>query len=204
MTKSSGPQPSVHLRVVTTDEGFAQLREPWNALVAHIDGHVFLRHEWFVAAWAWRRSEASLKILCAYADNVLVGVLPLIHPPDTSHGTRLLEYLSVPDAQLCDLLVDPAAGPAVGCAVADHLLATAPMWDQLCIDRLPADSAAQRWLAPVLAGKEVMAQFHAVAPQSVRRPGCIVDRLPGLLVAQHQEDAKPRGQPTRKSRRCQG
>jgi CelD/BcsL family acetyltransferase involved in cellulose biosynthesis len=127
-----------------------------------VDGNVFLRHEWFSAAWAWQRSQADLYILCAYAGPRLVGVLPLIQARDTSPNKGPLKFLSVPDAQWCDLLAEPASARAVGPALAEHLLSSAPEWDQLCLDKLPADSAARSWLAPALAERNVPAHFESV------------------------------------------
>lgn len=162
MNLTARPQPVLRIEEVTTDAGFALLREPWNALVERTDGNVFLRHEWFAAAWAWRRSQASLWILCAYAESRLVGVLALMQARDAPHRGRPLQFLSVPDAQWCDLLADPGFGPAVGTALVEHLLSNAPQWDQLSLDRLPAGSAVQTWLAPALVDKGVAAHFEAI------------------------------------------
>ncbi|HZF78363.1 MAG TPA: hypothetical protein VEZ89_01095, partial [Rubrivivax sp.] len=162
MRSTARQQAAMRIEEVTTDAGFAQLREPWNALVALIDGHVFLRHEWFFAAWAWQRNQASLYILCAYEGARLVAVWPLVVSRDTAHPGTRLTFLSVPDTQWCDLLADPASAPAAGPAMVEHLLSNGPHWDQLCLDRLPQDSAAKTWLAPALFEGGVPAHVEAV------------------------------------------
>ena len=86
-------------------------------------GQVFLRHEWFGAAWAWQRTDAaSLWIACAHAGDRLVGVLPLMRPPTSHSGTRLLQFLSVPDAQWCDVLIEPELGSTVARSLVSQLL----------------------------------------------------------------------------------
>jgi hypothetical protein len=70
--------------------------------------------------------------------------------------------LSVPDSQWCDFLTEPELAPAVGPALVKHLLSNAREWDQLCLDKLPADSAARSWIAPAFAERNAPVHFEAV------------------------------------------
>lgn len=145
--------PAISVRVVDNEAEFERLRSGWNSLVDRSPQQVFLRHEWFSAAWAWRRTEgAQLWIVCAYAGDRLAGVMPLLRPLSPGYGgSRFLRFLSVPDAHWCDVLVDSEFGPSVGRAFVAHLVERAAQWDVLCLDRLDERSQAERWLAPALA-----------------------------------------------------
>ena len=152
MTATYRTEPALSLRVISTDAAFQSLRADWNRLVERSAGGIFLRHEWFSAAWAWRKTEEGVApwIVCAYLGERLVGVLPLLRPPASHSGARCLHFLCVPDSQWCDALVDPDHGPAVGQALVAHLVEHASAWDVLRLERLAADSHAARWLAPAL------------------------------------------------------
>jgi hypothetical protein len=69
--------PDLTLEAITAEDAFLALREQWNALVSACPvPNVFLRHEWFDAAWQWRRLDATLRTLVARRDGALVGALP--------------------------------------------------------------------------------------------------------------------------------
>ena len=163
MTAPSRTEPALTLRLVTSEAGFAALRADWNRLVERVGGPVFLRHEWFGAAWAWQRTDAaSLWIACAYAGDRLVGVLPLMRPPTSHSGTRLLQFLSVPDAQWCDVLIEPELGSTVAQPLVSQLLLHSASWDVLRLDRLALRSQATRWFAPALAEQGLAARVDTV------------------------------------------
>ena len=163
MTAPSRTEPALTLRLVTSEAGFAALRADWNRLVERVGGPVFLRHEWFGAAWAWQRTDAaSLWIACAYAGDRLVGVLPLMRPPTSHSGTRLLQFLSVPDAQWCDVLIEPELGSTVARSLVSQLLLHSASWDVLRLDRLALRSQATRWFAPALAEQGLAARVDTV------------------------------------------
>jgi hypothetical protein len=105
---------------------------------------VFLFHEWFSAAWEWRKLDSSLLVICAYDEERLVGVLPLVLQPADSRGfgIRRAELLTVPDTQLCDLLVAPAYANVVPEALATELLRQRARWDLLRLDYLANDAIA--------------------------------------------------------------
>ena len=132
--------------------GFLQLREQWNELVANRS--VFLRHEWFDAAWQWRRLDETvqLAILCAYRGTNLVGVCPLIQVVGQISGIRrwILEFLTVPDNQSCDLIAAESEQTAVADSIAATLSAQRGEWDVLHLSYLPEDSLVRSALTQAL------------------------------------------------------
>jgi CelD/BcsL family acetyltransferase involved in cellulose biosynthesis len=122
-----------------SESEFAALREPWNALVERsASPSVFLRHEWFSAAWAWRKQSAQLLVLCAYSDDELSGILPLVieSTSDTGVALRRLEFLTVPDTQLCDLIAAPGQAVTLAQAFAAELAKRRGQWDLMYFDYL--------------------------------------------------------------------
>lgn len=112
---------------------------------------MFLRHEWFDAAWAWRKSDARLAILCIREQNQLVGIAPLI--VESARLARLplrrLALLTVPDTQFADILLAPDhKGPAAAAIAA--AIAARPGWDALTLTHLPENAEATRSLLPAL------------------------------------------------------
>lgn len=152
------------LRVCEIDDesGFQALKESWNKLAESTSAHVFLRHEWFDAAWAWRRADAALGILCVSSSDRLVGILPSLRPRRTAHNGRLIKFLTVPDTQFCDLLVEPQEKERVCRALADHLVATAAHWDALHLECLPPNSIIETALLPVLSACGLQSRLSAV------------------------------------------
>ena len=156
-------EPELTVRLVGSEAGFASLRADWNRLAERVAGPVFLRHEWFSAAWAWQRTDAAaLWIACAYAGDRLVGVLPLMRPPASHSGTRLLQFLSVPDAQWCDVLIEPELGSMVARALVTQLMQQSASWDVLRLERLAIRSQAARWFAPALVEQGLAARVDTV------------------------------------------
>src|SRR5438477_1846293 len=76
---------------VSMEPEFLALERDWNSVAqsAHPTS-IFLRHEWFVAAWAWKKMSAHLHILVARQGPSVVGVLPLIRRSNPS--SRVVEY----------------------------------------------------------------------------------------------------------------
>jgi CelD/BcsL family acetyltransferase involved in cellulose biosynthesis len=133
-------------------DAFLALRDDWNALAG--GRSVFLRHEWFDAAWQWRRLEEGtrLLILGAYRGERLAGALPLVRRIVRARGVtqRALEFLTVPDVQLCDLIVADGEGIGVSSAFAAELHRRAGSWDALRLTHLPEESIAAGTLAHAL------------------------------------------------------
>ena len=163
MIEFSSHDQALRVEEISTDSGFMRLRDSWNCLADRVAGHVFLRHEWFSAAWAWRKNDAALWIVCVFSDDRLVGALPLVRLRHIQSGSRVLEFLCVPDSQWCDVLIDPDAGPSVGHALVHHIVAKSPLWDVLRLERLAANSQVQNWLIPALVARGLAAQLEPVA-----------------------------------------
>jgi CelD/BcsL family acetyltransferase involved in cellulose biosynthesis len=151
-TPSGRDAPPLVIVRVDNYPGFVELRQPWNALAA--DRSVFLRHEWFDAAWQWRghNDEARLAILCAYRGARLVGVCPLVERTQRGTGMarRLLEFLTVPDNQLCDVVAEESEQAAVAEALASDLVSRGGEWDMLRLAYLPEHSFSGGPLARAL------------------------------------------------------
>jgi CelD/BcsL family acetyltransferase involved in cellulose biosynthesis len=143
---------SMDLHLLTTQQEFAALRPDWERLHARCARHsVFLTHEWFDAAWQWRQRSAELYLVCCRRNEELVGVLPLIRERKLErHRGRVLEFLTVPDTQQCDLLIAEDGGPGVVDALADDLLRRQADWDVLRLRYLPHASATATTFASVL------------------------------------------------------
>jgi CelD/BcsL family acetyltransferase involved in cellulose biosynthesis len=162
MQKTAGIQTQLRVEEIHEERAFELLNAEWNQLAAHVSSSVFLRHEWFSAAWAWRRADARLRILGVYTGETLVGVLPLIIRTNRARaGGRLLEFLTVPDTQCCDLIAEPRNAPVICEALVDHLVSRASEWDALWLERLPAHSLTQTALQPVLAVKGLNCRLEA-------------------------------------------
>lgn len=116
---SSDRKSSLRTVLWRTEPEFLGNREQWNELVARIpDSSVFLRHEWFDAAWRWAGMDAELYIIALLEGDRLMGVAPLILRASTgSPRHRRLSFLTVPDTQTCDILADPARRTEVLAAI---------------------------------------------------------------------------------------
>jgi CelD/BcsL family acetyltransferase involved in cellulose biosynthesis len=138
---------------VTDWSAFAALRPEWNALAAECARPtVFLTHEWFDAAWQWKGPEAALCTLCARRAGKLIGVLPLVHSARGSRSgrRRIVEFIAVPDTQLCDVLVRPSDRSAVVESFVAALAKSESEWDVLELGYLPEGSVVQSALVPSL------------------------------------------------------
>lgn len=153
------------VRAVTTTEAFAQLRTDWDALAQRADPRsVFLSHDWFDAAWQWRRLSSSLYILACWSDGELVGVLPLVRPhAPLRGGGRALEFLAVPDTQVCDLIVLPARRLEAVAALVAELVRRQREWDVLRLHYLPPASVAATSMAAALTTHGVLCRSSEVA-----------------------------------------
>ena len=137
-------QTTLRVSIVDTETEFRALREDWNPLVIQASGSVFLRHEWFEAAWAWRKEDSSLYILLARQGNKVVGILPLIHRSIRERLPSLcsLEFLTVPDTQTCDVIAMPENRHAVVDAFCDALHNQRRKWDQIIFRYLHSTTSA--------------------------------------------------------------
>ena len=123
---------------------FLPLHAKWNRLVG--DRSVFLRHEWFDAAWQWRRCSPDTHpaIICVWQGDVLIGVCPLLTRIEqhATVGRRVIEFLAVPDNQVCDIIVAPGQSSFALRAIASELAARSTTWDVMRLAYLPEGSVA--------------------------------------------------------------
>ena len=150
VSKTAALQTPMQVREIIDGDAFERLQEPWNELATRVSRSVFLQHQWFSAAWAWRRYDAAPWILCVYAGNTLVGVLPLMRLHKSHNGARVVEFVSIPDTQCCDLLVEPERAAQICEVLVDYLLAKSGEWDALRLERLPTRSMSETLLQPLL------------------------------------------------------
>lgn len=144
---ANGPTPSSAVAArctwIESEADFNALRAQWNDLVERAPQRsIFLRHEWFEAAWAWRREDAALAVLCVWRADRLIGIAPLISTDSKMLAIKLrrLEFLSVPDTQFADLIAAPDSIDEVAQALFAALSARRG-WDALHLTHLNPDSA---------------------------------------------------------------
>lgn len=145
---------SLTVATVVDESAFDALREAWNTLAASSGANtVFYMHEWFAAAWAWRKQTARLFVLCAYRGSKLCGVLPLIVEPANEGPLRIqrLELLTVPDTQVCDLIAAPEDATEVAASLAAELAKRSNQWDVMQLHYLSEGTLAGGALLHALA-----------------------------------------------------
>ena len=154
------------MEVVTDEAGFLALRPAWNAIAAQRpDLSVFAWHEWFDAAWQWRRDACRLYVVTWTDRGQVRAILPML--TRTARGrlgsVRELSLLTVPDTQFCDMLVADADRSRAVDAFASHLASHARDWDVMRLAYLRPDSAIATTLASAMAASGC-AVTHAAAP----------------------------------------
>lgn len=158
--RSAAVEPPGHLavRVVTDPVQFAAMRPAWNAIdAASPCPRLFLQHEWFDAAWQWRRQVAQLHLMCLLRDDELVAVLPLVREEVERRGHRIreLSFLTVPDTQACDLIVAAVERGAAVKALTAELLRRKSEWDVVRLGYLPPGSIVATSLREAFAKRGV-------------------------------------------------
>jgi len=140
----------IGVTAVTDDAGFAALREQWNALADVSEtGTVFLRHEWFDAAWQWLANDCERLILLVSRADRLIGIWPLVTRRRTQRkiGITAVEFLSVPDTQVCDAICAPRDHAEVVNALFGYLRDHGQSWDTVELTKLPSGSLTAGYLA---------------------------------------------------------
>ena len=158
------------VRLVADEQDFRALEPTWNALVDGLSQQsVFYRHEWFDAAWQWCRTDSELRILCVYRAKQLVGILPLIleRKRRLGFGIRSLRFLSVPDSQVCDMLVGAENARHVANTLAFWLSDSAAGWDYLLCEKLADSSTVRHFLLPALSERAI----HGIENPDSLNPG---------------------------------
>jgi len=142
-SKSENTDNDFHVVCVKTEEGFQNLAADWNRLASLTDGRsVFLRHEWFDAAWQWIKHDCTLQIFCVTKVKDVIGICPLVIRKRSYHGIpiRILEPLSVPDTQNWDILADPKCSKFVVAMLMEGLVKLRGGWDGIELDKLSSNS----------------------------------------------------------------
>ena len=140
--------------LVTDEAGFLALRPAWNAIAAQrSDLSVFAWHEWFDAAWQWRKDSCRLHVLSWLDRGHVRAILPMlirIVKGRLGHF-RELSLLTVPDTQFCDMLVADSDRMRAADAFASYLVDHAGEWEVMRLGYLRPDSAIATMLAATMA-----------------------------------------------------
>jgi CelD/BcsL family acetyltransferase involved in cellulose biosynthesis len=141
----------LRVTTVTTDAGFGSLKAAWNVVASRSAApSIFLSHEWFDAAWAWRRLNSTLLLHVVRRGESVIGILPLIRAHGPSNRARRLELLTVPDTQLSDLIAACGDLAQVAEALAVELSSRRD-WDVLDLSYLSAQSGSILAFCPAVA-----------------------------------------------------
>jgi CelD/BcsL family acetyltransferase involved in cellulose biosynthesis len=147
---SSSSNATVDVVRITEDAEFAALREAWNRIAAESSiASIFLSHEWFDSAWAWRRLDSDLDMMVVRTPSQVIGILPTIRGKTATRRARTLQLLTVPDTQMSDVLAGAEAQARVADALAVALTRRRD-WDRLELNYLVPDGGVLRCLAPAL------------------------------------------------------
>lgn len=146
--KTQSNLPPLRVAVWRTEHDFHAHAQAWKALAAQVEPQsVFFNHEWFDAAWQWERLDSQLHIFAFFQDTHLVGIAPFtIRREGPWPAQRTLRFLSVPDTQVCDILVMPGSRQRIIDRLFDELT-TSRDWDTVELPFLPATVAAEFQLA---------------------------------------------------------
>src|SRR4030065_2062985 len=101
------PDSNILVERISDETRFQALRDDWNTLATQASrDSVFLRHEWFDAAWQWRKADSTLHLLCVRQGERLIGIFPLVDRETHRYGAlvRVGEFLAGPRTQSCDVV----------------------------------------------------------------------------------------------------
>ena len=123
------------------ESGFESLGRVWNHIASRAEpDNVFLRFEWFDAAWQWLKAEAQLHIFVARWGEQIAGIVPLVLYHTSHARCRQIQFLAVPDTQRCGIICEsPDLHDVVG-ALATALRAMAGKWDVLTMAKMSQDA----------------------------------------------------------------
>lgn len=155
----------LHVARSDTEAQLSALAEEWQHLAASTHAPTpFLSPQWFDAAWQWAKHDSELWLITVRQNGVLVGICPLVrrHTQYRGLAMRKLEFLAVPDTQLCDVIIAPALAKPVSQAIAQFLTEQKQQWDMLELRLLPDNSIAARHFAPALKQVGIRALIEAL------------------------------------------
>ncbi|MBN4079342.1 GNAT family N-acetyltransferase [Beggiatoa alba] len=99
----------ITVQLINQYSAFEKIKNDWNNLVERSQfDSIFLRHEWFDAAWQWRKADSQLHILAIILNNQLIGICPFVMSKKRQRigKIRCLEFLTVPDTMHCDIIFE--------------------------------------------------------------------------------------------------
>lgn len=140
---STGHARSLKISVCRDEAAFSRLADDWNRLADGVkNSSVFLRFEWFDAAWQWAKYDAEMWIVCIADQQGIIGIAPLVRRTNASRLGRAREvgFLTVPDTQYADVLALPCDRAAVFDALMQWLVDTRKTWDTLRLAYLSSES----------------------------------------------------------------
>ncbi|MDH3715224.1 MAG: GNAT family N-acetyltransferase [Gammaproteobacteria bacterium] len=116
-------------------------------------GSVFLAYEWLEAAERWKKLEGNVGLLVVNSGARVVGVAPLaqVHAVYRGIAYRELQFLCIPDTQLCDIICANHMRTEALDAMASFLSRDYRDWDLLRLQNLPEESATPDILTAALA-----------------------------------------------------
>jgi len=163
---NSPAQLFLRVSIVDTEKEFRDLGVAWNRLARSAGGSVFFQHEWFDAAWAWRKEGSSLFVLLAWEADEPIGILPLVSVREKKPfpALRSLEFLAVPDTQFCDLIAAPEDRSRVAEAFCAKLHKRRKEWDRLVLRYLDDTGAVLNEVKAGLAARQYTCDVKTQGP----------------------------------------
>jgi CelD/BcsL family acetyltransferase involved in cellulose biosynthesis len=145
----------MRIEVGTSTEQLAELRGPWNALLAQAaENTPFLTHEWITAWWRAFGSGSSMYVITVWQDADLVAVAPLTYTKQHMVGaTRsVVTFMANEYSNRANFIVGHEPRAALE-AILDHLLTSAPPWDLLQIEPVDEESPVTQMFLRILADR---------------------------------------------------
>jgi CelD/BcsL family acetyltransferase involved in cellulose biosynthesis len=152
----------LELSVVSDLEGLDALRPGWDRLVLAADRpSPFLLHDWVVAWWRHFGEGATLAVVTATCDGVLVGLAPMFIR--RRHGLRVCRLLGDHECALGDLLVARSDDGSIARALLKRL-------SQLRFDYLDVFGSPAGGVLPRLAAQGELTVLRRVDAPVLRMP----------------------------------
>jgi CelD/BcsL family acetyltransferase involved in cellulose biosynthesis len=145
----------MRIQACTSAEQLAQLRGPWNALLAKAaENTPFLTHEWITAWWRAFGSGSPMYVITAWEDDELVAVAPFAYTKQQMLGARrsVVTFMANEYSNRANFIVGHAPHAALE-AILDHLLTSAPPWDLLQIEPVDEGSPVTQAFLKILADR---------------------------------------------------
>ena len=122
---------------------FLGMNDAWNTLLSKRSRpSVFLRHEWFDAAWQWCKNTSNMRLLCTFQGSDMIAVAPIVATELRKHLIlhSQLSFIQVPDTQECDVVASDDNSAIAVTSVIEYL-SNRKDWDIVVFPKLPPDGA---------------------------------------------------------------